>query len=83
MDVIRKITENQSIFLSQDMLNHLGIQKGSHVVVRADRGKWGNFISIFVAKQPDHKRLVRLKKQQEGGVGDGERDDNKLLGSGH
>ena len=65
MDVIRKVNENQSVFLNEDMLNHLGIAKGTHVIVRCDTGKWGNFISIFLPQQEDHKRLLQIEEKKE------------------
>ena len=64
MDIIRKISDQGQIFLNEDMLNHLGLGKGDWVVLRDDKGKWGNFISIFRPQQAEHKRLVQLEGEK-------------------
>jgi formylmethanofuran dehydrogenase subunit D len=58
MEIVRKIAEPGTIYLNPDQLNWLGLNVGDCVVVKDDKGKWGNFISIFKASQPHHKKQV-------------------------
>jgi hypothetical protein len=63
MDILRKISDQGQIFLNEDMLNHLGLQKGDWIVLRDDDGKWGHFISMFRPTQTEHKKLVQLEEK--------------------
>jgi antitoxin component of MazEF toxin-antitoxin module len=44
---IRKIGDSSGLILKKDILNHMGVGEGDKVIVRDEKGKKGNYISIF------------------------------------
>ena len=68
MERIKQISEQGRISFNEGELAHAILEKGGLVVVSADEGKYGKFISLYIPGEK-HKELVEryLNNKEENG----------------